>query len=66
MKKDIQSLINHETWILIFKDKIIACEYMLGDIWVYKIKGGVDNQVTWRKFKWVVEGYLQYIKVDID
>lgn len=39
---------------------------MLRDIWVYKIKRGIDNQVTWRKVKWVVKGYLQYVRVDFD
>ena len=46
MKEEIQSLIKHKTWTLILKDKIVAGHLVLKEKWVYKIKRGVDNQIT--------------------
>ena len=62
----MQSLIDHQTWELIPKQNVEPGHRPLKGKWVYKIKRGVDNQITRFKARWVVKGYLQQVEVDFD
>ena len=59
-------LIQHETWDLISKTDIQPSHRSLKEKWVYKIKRGVNNQISCLKARWVVKGYLQQAGIDID
>ena len=65
-KREMQSLIDHQTWDLIPKQDVTPGHSPLKGKRVYKIKRGVDNQITRFKARWVVKDYLQLAGVDID
>ena len=46
MQQEIQSLIDHQTWELIPKQNVQLGHRPLKEKWVYKIKQGVNNQIT--------------------
>lgn len=66
MQQEMQSLIDHQTWKFILKQNVEPGHRPLKEKWVYKIKRGVDNQITRFKARWVVKGYLQQAGVDFD
>lgn len=66
MQQKIQSLINYQTQALILKQDIASAHYLLKKKYVYKIKKGVENQITWFKAQWIVKDYLYQALVDFD
>lgn len=66
MKKEIKSLITHETWALTPKNNIAEGKCALKRKWVYKITKCVKNQITQFKARWVVKGYFQLEGKDFD
>lgn len=66
MKEKIQLLIKYKTWILISKNDIASGQRLLKRKQIYKIKQGVNNQITQFKARWLVKGYLQQAEVDFD
>lgn len=66
MKQKIDSLVQHRTWDLIPRTDVEPDYQPLKGNWVYKIKRGVDNQITRFKARWVVKGYLQQAGIDFD
>ena len=66
IKQEMDSLIQHGTWDLIPKTDIQPGHRPLKGKWVYKIKCGVDNQITRFKARWVVKEYLQQAGIDFD
>ena len=66
MKQEMDSLIQHQTWELIPKTEVKPGYRPLKGKWVYKIKRGVNNQITCFKARWVAKGYLQQAGIDFD
>ena len=66
MKQEMDSLIQHRTWDLIPISDVKPGHRPLKGKWVYRIKRGVDNQITRFKARWVVKGYLQQVGIDFD
>ena len=66
MQQEMHSFIEHQTWNLIPKQDVAPGHRPLKGKWVYKIKRGVDNQITRCKARWVVKGYLQQVGVYFD
>lgn len=55
MKQEMDSLIQHGTWDLIPKTDLEPDHRPLKEKWVYKIKRGVDKQITCFKARWVIK-----------
>lgn len=62
----MQLLNKHQAWNSIPKQDVAPSHRPVKGKWVYKIKRGVENQITRYKARWVVKGYLQQVGVDFD
>ncbi len=66
MKQKMDWLIQHKTWDLIPIFDVKPGHCSLKGKWIYRIKRGVDDQITRFKARWVVKGYLQQVGIDFD
>ncbi len=58
MSDEIDSLLKSDTWVLV--DVLKGLKHtVIGGKWVFKLKRGVDNEITRYKARWVVRGFQQ-------
>jgi len=58
MSDEIDSLLKSDTWVLVDVPKGQK-HTVIGGKWVFKLKRGVDNDITRYKARWVVRGFQQ-------
>ena len=66
MHEEYDQLIKNKSWDLVHESDVKDGHKPLSGKWVYKIKRGVDGEITRLKVRWVVKGYLQQFGVDFD
>lgn len=66
LHEEFGNLIANDTWELVRIEDVEPGHTVLSGKWVFKIKRGVDGNITRYKARWVVKGYLQQYGIDYD
>lgn len=64
--EEYDSLIANDTWELVKVENVKPGHIVLCGKWMFKLKRGVEGNITRFKARWVVKGFLQQYGIDYD
>ena len=66
LHEEYDSLMANDTWELVKVGEVKPGHIVLSGKWVFKLKRGIDGNITRFKARWVVKGYLKQYGIDYD